>query len=182
MTVKTLDTIEIVSESNFLFDTNIWFELLAACFESRDEITGKVSKLLEKILEAEATIHIPSAVMSELFNRYLRNEYEKNALINGGLDKYHYKRDFRGSNVGKEKQHFFIHQMLNFLEEFGVEKVSDNFAEIETRNILELERKKYDFNDSLLVRICEINSYTFVTNDKDFRSYEDLDFTVLHVK
>lgn len=110
----TINSIKLDSSKAFLFDTNIWMPLLGEeMFESN--LGGKTSLFLENLVENDCQIVIPSTVLSELFNRYMHNCYEEEAIKNGGTKNYKYKIDFRPSKIGKERKDFFIMQMLDFL-------------------------------------------------------------------
>lgn len=181
MNKMEINKVLITNQMVFLFDTNIWIQLMSSCFKFSDneKISGKISSLFEKIVQEEAKIVMPSTVVSELFNRFMHNEHELLALKKGGIQNYSYKRDFRPSKEGIDRKIFFIKQLKNYFEEFNINKVSDCFELINDSDIFEEDRAEYDFNDSLLIRLCETKEYIFVSADNDCKNYKDVNFNVI---
>ena len=59
----------------FFFDTNIWFYIYAPMGNHRKDVIKKYSNFLAKLLKNKSKILVSPLLFSELFNAYVRTEF-----------------------------------------------------------------------------------------------------------
>ncbi len=156
------------SDMTFFIDTNIWFCLFYPTGNIPSHIVAIYSKLFLEILKAKSTIIVPNLVLSEFFNRYLKNEHYLLDKLNPGkfVD---YKKDFRGSLEYKNAVITIKNIVENKILKFS-SKVNDSFESIDLNNIL-IAEQDYDFNDLYFLELSTKHNAYIITNDKDFLNY-----------
>ena len=151
----------------FFFDNCIWMFLYCPMGNVNKSKEIAYSSFLESIISSRATIFINSIVLSEFANRYLRLDFELLKKENPSLSNY--KRDY----VGSERYQNIVECINSSIKSIlkVCEKTSDNFNCINIDKVTN-HFKKIDFNDSYNIELSALNRYKFVTDDKDFISYE----------
>ncbi len=159
----------------FLFDNNIWMYLYCPIGGYNDHVSEKYSDFFGKILDVGAKIYVPSIILSEFYNSYVRLDFN----IWRNKEEKDFKRDYRPLDRFKEISEVVINSIESRI--LGIaEKINDSFDEINldqlTKNIGSL-----DFNDSLLVELATKNKLKLVTHDKDFLDANaEIDIVTLH--
>ncbi len=122
------------------------------------------SRLFKLCLSNNINCVVNFLVLSEVFNRTIRLEYNKYL---GAVNKKSHKlpfKSFRDSNDGQDVQTDIYNQIDKILDRFSVrEKV---FTNAELRKFLTVDQ--LDFNDKAVAALCAENKYILATNDKDY--------------
>lgn len=167
----------IQKDDKFIFDSNIWIKLMP----SFNSLTNKkdaeeYSNLLQRILDNGCKIGILNIEISEIFNVFMREQSK--IFFNGTFGNY--KKDYRPTSQFEADKNLILGEIENLIFNIG-EKVNDSFEIIEIDKILDTSRSDYDFNDNYMYRFCEKNKYIFVTHDRDYSNFSDLEVNVISV-
>lgn len=154
-------------ERNVLFDTNVWIYINGDMRPYEQRI---YSNYYASVLSKNNTVITNEFVLSEMFNRLLKIEYE---LFYDDKDMRLFKRRRRSCEF-RDRMEFVRDTCLNVLEECefvslspSKQKISDC---IEDTCIGEL-----DFTNSILVDQCISEDFVFVSHDGDFAN-QNIDF------
>jgi predicted nucleic acid-binding protein len=144
-----------------LVDTNVWMYLFPAPSDPHQRFAGQYSSAFSRLVGARAQPVLDAMVLSEYLNRYCRIEYDGHYKT-----KYAGFKQFRNFTVVAASAESFALRILNFCklhslpaDELDLNQALKDFASGHT-----------DFNDSLLVDICQKRNLKLMTNDGDFRS------------
>lgn len=148
----------------YLFDTNIWLFIYGPVAGNQLWKQQVYSNLLSLILSRNATIYITSLVLAEYVNRVLRIGFEQWKRSNQ-LYRADFKRDYRATNDYKETLEDAIVQVEDILK--ITQRRPDDFNAIDIRFVLDSMEQSSDYNDSYLVKCCEIGDMKFVSDDSD---------------
>ena len=146
-----------------LFDANILLYLFGLNVVSNNQkwAVNAYSRLFGLCLKNGKTLCVDVFVLSEFINRYLRMEYDNYKQSTGNKIDF---KPFRNSPEGiKASQDVDIIVKNKILKVFDV--VGKTF---DKADILAISLDKTDFNDALLVGVCQEHNCIFVTNDADF--------------
>lgn len=159
------------SMDNLFFDNNIWVYLFCPIGNHNKNKQRIYSSFLQSVQQVKATIWINSLVLSEFANVSIKLDYNlwKAEEFPAATNTFNsdYKSAYRKTQRYSDTVMSIctaINQILSFCE-----KSSDNFNCLNHQSILS-SFKNIDFNDSYYLEFCRYSSYTFVTDDKDFRS------------
>ncbi|WP_124949632.1 type II toxin-antitoxin system VapC family toxin [Sulfuriferula thiophila] len=154
-----------VKDRPLLFDTNILLYLFgSANTNSNQSIIQTYSAMFGMCLKMGSRLCVDVLVLSEFINRFLRIQYD-NHLTNARLDKKSLAfKQFRSSAEGMQAAHDIEAVVKDrILKQFQV--VGKQF---DTADIAAISFANTDFNDALLIQICQENSCVLVTHDADF--------------
>lgn len=159
-------------EENFLFDANIWMYLFCPLGNYKPQKIQNYSNFLKRIIIANSTIFLPSIIVSEFFNAYLRLEF--NILKTMEPDAFvDFKRNYRGTERYKETIEYIARIVKSNILRMAI-KINDEFASMEMdalfRNISD-----HDYNDKFLIQLAERNGWKIVTNDADFSYVQNVE-------
>lgn len=157
--IYNLETYKPALGESFLFDTNIWIYLYSPVSNCHYALSDAYNRFMWKCLAQECNIYITSLILSEFYNTLLRREFKNQHCKN-------YKESFRATQEITE-------EAMNIIENSimcKVHKLDDSFVDIDLNDI----KPEYDFNDYYLVKLCQKNNIKIVTNDSDFKQFEDL--------
>ena len=162
----SVDDYSFSSEDVFLFDANVWLYLHGPQLGPRDERSQAYSAILKRILDAGGEIFINLLVISEYINRYHKMEF--GALPKEGRPPWREYRkgphcDVIACNVVED-----LRRILGFcqLDDAALQS-------LRLDDLLALhEQGGWEFNDRVLVQLCRVRSFVFVTHDADFAAAE----------
>jgi len=158
-----------LAKDKFFFDANIWLYLFCPIGDYKKDVIAKYDKFLKKIIESKSSIFISSLILSEIFNRWARLEY--NILKGEEPSKYHdYKRDYRGTEI-YDKQVKDIKMVVEKHIMKVSKRIDDKFSSIPLDKLFE-NMGNYDFNDNYFLTIANLESFKIVTHDSDFASFK----------
>lgn len=151
------------SGEQILVDTNIWLYLFPAPRNPQQQFARQYSAAFSRLVSAKAQPILDPMVMSEYLNRYCRIEWE------GGFRAQYPKfKDFRTSidfgPVVSTAQSFAL-QILKFCH---VHSTSANELDL-NHALTDFASGQLDFNDALIVEICQKRNLRLMTNDADFQ-------------
>jgi predicted nucleic acid-binding protein len=163
-------------QGEFLFDANVWFYILNPPITITKEIKDYF-EFLERIQTAtqkpQPKIVIPSLILSEVINRYLRSVgmkifFEENRT----KESYFNEKKDRYKDVYRQSKQFEIDyenicadiKSYNNITKF----IDDEFASFKQKYILKSPPTGLDFNDFYYWELAKKNNYTIVTHDSDF--------------
>lgn len=173
----------------YLFDANIWLLLLKPPSEL-NSIEFEYSKFMDKISTLQSVqkksnkvefpkIVITSLIISEVYNAYLRNEFNnwkgdkmyeaeltKDREKIENAEKLNLKSDFRKSDEYLESMKIFQSDFLAFEEYMQV--LDDDAENIDVIDIVKHMPANTDFNDYYYYVFAKKKKLAMVTNDKDY--------------
>lgn len=151
------------SGEQVLIDTNIWLYLFPAPGDPKRPFAQQYSSAFGRLISAQARPVLDPLVLSEYLNRYCRIEWE-----GGYKAKYSNFKMFRTSSdflsVGNSAKIFAskilgcCHLHPTSAKELNLKQALTDFAAGEL-----------DFNDALLVAVCQKRGIKLMTNDGDFK-------------
>lgn len=162
-----LNTVDVASVKDrpLLFDTNILLYLFGSANTSSNQSTIQTYSIMFGLcLQMESRLCVDVLVLSEFINRFLRIQYD-NHLTNAQLEKKTLAfKQFRSSAEGI--------QAAQDIESIVKERILKQFQvvgkQFDTVDIVAISFANTDFNDALLIQICQENSCVLVTHDADF--------------
>lgn len=154
---------------NILFDTNVWISIYG------NDPTGEravYSDFYRSAIKNKNSIVTNSLIISELFNRMCKIEYE----LLFGKEEYHLLKERRKSDADYvERVESVRDTCLNVLDDCSFLCREVNAASLGGH--LEAAAKgNLDLTDAALVECCISKDLIFVTHDKDF---EGIDFKLV---
>ncbi|NJN77726.1 MAG: PIN domain-containing protein [Saprospiraceae bacterium] len=163
-------------QGEFLFDANVWFYILNPPIHLSREIEDYFN-FLELIQNSthkpKPKIVIPSLILSEVINRYLRSVGMKTFFEeNPTKEPYPDERKDRYKDVYRSSDQFKIDygnicadiKSYNNITEF----IDDKFGTFKQKHILTSPPAGLDFNDFYYWKLAKERGYTIVTHDRDF--------------
>lgn len=178
MNIFQTTSYEINEGQKFIFDANIWIKLMPSFTNlTSSSYSDEYSGLLQKILDNNCTVGILNIEISEIFNVFIR-EQSKKYFLDKPKHQRSFKKDYRPSLQFEKDKNLILSEIENMIFNIGV-KLDDTFSNLETTKLLDTSRSDYDFNDNYMYRFCEKNGYIFVTHDKDYRNFLDLNIDVI---
>lgn len=162
----------------FIFDSNVWISLMPS-FSNFTQKNNNYSRLLQNILDKNCEIGILNIEISEIFNVFIREnakQYFKETGKNNTNSNY--KKHYRRSDSFINAKNLILEEIKNIELGYGV-KLNDNFNQLADEHIFDKNLNNFDFNDNFICRYCEKYDYIFVTNDRDYKTYSNLNFTVV---
>lgn len=154
-------------ERNILFDTNVWIYINADRNSHEQRI---YSNYYSSVLRMNNTVITNEFVLSEMFNRLLKIEYEifytdKNMRL---------FKERRRSNEFKDRMEFVRDTCLNVLEDCTF--VSSSVSQEDISHCINTScLGDLDFTDTVLVKQCIDENFIFVSHDADF-AHQNIDF------
>lgn len=180
MKITETDKYIVNKGDKFIFDSNIWIELMPLYQNTNNpKIATEYAELLNKIMDEECEIGILAMELSEIYNVCLKKHsrifFKENSL---SAKKENFKRWYRPSPQFEIDKNTIINEIENIITHL-TKKVCDRFCMFDDSEILNKIRSDYDFNDNFIYKFCEKNNYKLVTHDSDYKNYSDLNFEVI---
>lgn len=160
--IKSLNSHKISSSDKFFLDTNIWIYLLN---EKGTTEPVKYSKFLTKLLTQNAKIIINQEVISEVLNRFVKNEYKK-----------HKPLEFKTFRKTQEYRDCYrvicalFNQLIDakVVEFLPIEISLEEFKYYIEENTKDKQKPILDYKDYIFDIFAAKNKLILVTNDGDF--------------
>lgn len=154
-----------LKERSVLLDTNVLlfvFHSLSPSTNITEHVSEKqklYSQAYYNLLKHSIPMAVTVEVLSEFFNRTLRNSYEFYK------SDFPYFKKFRNSEIGKNVQKIAVIGIRNILSRARL------ISTIITNDILleSLEQNSLDFTDMLIYHTCQKENLVLMTDDGDFR-------------
>lgn len=155
--------INTISNRPLLFDTNILLYLFGTNVVSSNQqwAVKAYSNFYSTCLKNKHPLFIDISVLSEFINRCLRMEYDVYKKANSTTLSF---KDFRNSAEGVQAS-----QDIDKIIKNQILKTFDIIGKLFSKNdIIAMKLINTDFNDALLVDVCQAHNCILVTNDADF--------------
>lgn len=153
------------SERDLLFfDTNIWFFIYGPQTSSDEKRQRIYSNAFRNIISHGSKIYIDVLVLAEFINRMSRFHYDLWCEENQLTPSY---KEFRSMNCFKP----IVSEIEQAAQMILTDAISieTGFSRMNTLNLLKtFQEGKQDFNDLIIVNICQSKRYKLVTDDSDF--------------
>lgn len=147
-----------------LIDANIWLYLQPPASKPQSKFSASYSTALKKLLEAQAEPIIETLILSEYINRYFRMEYD--AIWRKEYERF---KDFRLSKDFLSIARSAVAEVRHILTLASIEDTT--LITMNLEHILDGTLSgTYDFNDGVLIELCRLNGWKFLTNDGDMTS------------
>lgn len=157
----------IEKNNKFFFDTNVLIGLFYPI--DFDGNYNNYVDLYEKIKNKKCKMIISSIQISEFINRCIRMQFRLFEKEQKPRERMNFKRDYRNTEDYKENMAAILDIIKsNIMNDF--EFIDDSFSKMKTEKIFRYGFS-YDFNDSLLIEIAEMQNAIIVTNDSDFGNF-----------
>ncbi len=148
------------------FDTNVWFYIYGPQGAPNDPKSRAYSNALASAIQANSQILTDVLVISEFINRFARVEHQ--TLFRTGQAPQDFKQ-FRNSQVFPPIAQAITAAVRNILK-FAT-RLESGFSSVDINALLtEFEITPNDFNDQIMIRLCQANSMQLVTHDSDFKN------------
>lgn len=162
----------VVSPSGkYFFDTNVWLFINGPMAGSNQFKQKKYSSLLSDILSRGAGLYVTSMVVSEYINSVLRigfrtwiNEDRANRINSD------FKRDYRPTDHYADTLKDAVLQVNDILG--FASKRPDDFHRLDMADLLQRLDMNCDYNDAYIVKCCEQDNLTLVSDDKDLQNVD----------
>ena len=157
--VYNCDSYNIKQGDKFFFDANIWIKLLSP---KANEIARKIQNFFKRINDKKCSIYICPELVSEIFNRLVRNKMDSSVVASRGY------KDFRKSKMCREWIQDFSDQFSQLLNNRNVVFINLEIDGSEMLKYFQTKANLLDFKDFIYESLCKSNDLILVTNDYDF--------------
>jgi predicted nucleic acid-binding protein len=148
------------------FDTNIWLYINGLQGAPNNPNSYIYSNALANALQAKSDILTDVLVVSEFINRFARIEHQ--ILVRIGAAPQDFKQ-FRNSNSFQPIAQT-IGDAVRKIIKFAT-RLESGFSSVDIHTLLtEFENSPNDFNDQILIRLCQVHGLQLVTHDSDFKN------------
>jgi len=159
----TANNLTAVKDRHLFFDTNVLLYLFGGGY-AQPKIVNAYTKIFRQCLTMKNTLCVDTLVLSEFINRCLRMEYDAYLQakgINKGVMSF---KKFRSTPEGvgfSEGIELTVKDTI--LRHFTMVGKDFNHSDICSINLANA-----DFNDELIIQICQEHKCVLVTHDADF--------------
>jgi predicted nucleic acid-binding protein len=153
-------------QDRLFFDTNVWFFIYGPQTQSNERRQRIYSNAFRDIISHRSRIFIDVLVLAEFVNRMARFYFDLWCEENQLAPEY---KEFRSMNEFKP----IASEIEQAAQMILVDStpLESGFSRIDISALLrDFEKGQQDFNDLVIVKICQANHLTLVTDDSDFRS------------
>lgn len=171
-----IDTYTPLKDDKFLFDANIWLYLYCPTGNCKQNIKGKYDNFFKKVIQAKSSIVISALILSEIFNRWVRLDFEilKKSKPLKNID---FKKHFRNTQNYKNSV-----SMIKIVVRSQIMKIAnridDKFSNISLDKLFE-EIEISDFNDNYFLTMANLEGFKIVTDDSDFAFSRKIPVSIL---
>ncbi len=154
-----------------MFDTNVWILLFGPVAGAELKKQKQYSSLLREISSRGASIYITSLIVSEYINTVLRlgfKQWKREDKI--GRINADFKQDYRNTEHYKSTLEEAVAQ-INVILSCTIRR-PDDFHRININSMLDKLNCNCDYNDAYIVKCCEQDHLTLVSNDHDFAAVD----------
>lgn len=163
---NTLDvtSYNFTQNDELLLDTNVWLFVYGPQ-KPRNPKVETYSQALAKILDAQCSIYIDVLIVSEFINAYARLKWQ---LVAPHIKVF---KVFRKSEEFKAVAQDIAADVRRVLKHCS--RVENGFETSEIEGLMtEYAAGEYDFNDQIIVELCQRKGFKLVTDDGDFAGQE----------
>ena len=162
--ISDIESHTFTGEDRLLFDTNVWLYLYGPVSAARPTETRIYSKSLRDIRQAGSSVYLTPLILCEFINAFARIEYERTRANDRSVTDF---KSYRNSALFRhvaEEIAWSATRVLNIADrcQFSFER-----ADVGSM-LVHFAKEQADFNDQVLVAVCEENALTLVTHDADF--------------
>jgi predicted nucleic acid-binding protein len=158
-----IQTYSFSDQDHLLIDANVWLSVYGPQADAKDWRTSMYSAALKRIIAADCTVFSDVLIISEFVNRYSRLESRLRGIHPDSF------KTFRQSAKFKLTAKAIAEDLRRILEH--CRPIESGFDQMDLDACLDrYENECPDFNDMVLVEICQRNQLKLVTHDSDFRS------------
>jgi len=162
-----------VRSQAYFFDANVWIYYMQNIYalNSLEQLyVDFFDEVINSRIDPNPTILMPTILLSEIVNTYLRQVAMKDYIQANGINtSIDYKRDYRPTT-------HFQHAYAQVLDDvFAFEDMFENVNNstlVANSKFIKSNTNSIDFNDSAYYHYCleysKKKPVTFLTNDKDF--------------
>jgi len=162
--VCNLSTYTFFEGEKILIDTNIWIYLFPPPGNTQANYVRNYSKAFQRLIKAKASPVLDSIILSEYLNSYCRIEWEGSYKTAYPVFKnFRKSKDFTGVSATASA---FARQIVRLCT---THETAANELDLHW-SIKCFESGLLDFNDAILIDICQKRGLKLLTNDADFRS------------
>ncbi len=154
------------SSDALILDTNVWFCLYYSFDPAPDWVVKRYSAAYKRMLTVGVNLFVNLQIISEFINRYARLEHMR---LRPSETARQYKA-FRDSADFLPVAQDIAIATREILQQ--CQRIDDGFAACNVDAMInDFETGATDFNDQIIVNICQAGGYRLVTNDRDFKCY-----------
>lgn len=165
-----------LKSDNFFFDANIWMYLYCPLGSYGKDKPAKYSGFLKKVLEVKSSIFISSLVLSEVFNAWIKLDY--NILKDKDKSKYaDFKKNYRNTELYRNQTSIIKTVVTKHILNIA-KRTDDKFKSISLDELFK-EIGVSDFNDNYYLTMANCENFKIVTNDYDFASLKEESVPIL---
>lgn len=143
----------------YFLDANIWILRLDPPL-GLQRYEEQYLSFFDQLIDNDCRIIVCPVLISEVFNTYLRLEFDQIRRTNAG---FNYKRDYRPCQDFRNRFQTFKTELAGY-EPF-MQFISDDYDPI--LNLQQMQEQD-DFNDFYYANLCGSRNYPIVTHDSDF--------------
>jgi predicted nucleic acid-binding protein len=147
-----------------LIDTNIWIYLFPPPCNTQSSFVKNYSYGFQRLIKASAKPVLDSAILSEYLNTYSRIEWEGSFKMT-----YPVFKKFRRSNDFSSVSSTAAAFAKKIVKLCDTHETSANELDL-LQAINSFESGSIDFNDAILVDVCQKHGFKLMTNDGDFET------------
>lgn len=153
-------------KDNLFFDANIWLYLYGPQGNPSDSTAQAYSRSLARAMQAKSRIWVDVLIISEFINRFARIEYDIQYPNKSQRPSF---KQFRNNfPVFQPIAQAIVGAVRNIFK--FTARIESGFATADMNALLsEFETTPSDFNDQMLIGLCNSHSLQLVTHDFDFK-------------
>ena len=151
-------------EEKYLLDTNVCIYVQWPFPNPHSQFTRNYSRLLKNILDDGGKIILSPPVIMEFSNAFLQIEFKHHKQQGAAPSNFKAYRQTALFESSASRLHSALETLLDFSEYQSLDCAKDEYKTF-CSTMLE---KNWDYNDSIIVDICQKKGFVLVTHDGDF--------------
>jgi predicted nucleic acid-binding protein len=167
-----------VSSQTYFIDANVWIYYLQSVSQLKHHekiYTTFLDDIITSSLDPQPMVLMPTILLSEIINTYLRKIAMKEFISLNGITSYlDFKNDYRPTSHFKTSYSQILDDILSYDDLF---EPVNNGSLFQSTNFIKNNTSNLDFNDTAYYHYCieysKNSKITIVTNDSDF-AVEDI--------
>jgi predicted nucleic acid-binding protein len=164
-----------VEPIKYFIDANVWIYAMQnpnSLKHWENKYANFFFDIIDSDLDPQPKIILPSLLISEIINTYLRqialSEYKRDNGISA-IDKFDFKRNYRTTQHYKDNLEQICDDILGYKS--SIDFVSDDLMVKNPEIILNVPSSNFDYNDYIYYCMCQnigaTTSLAMITNDSD---------------
>lgn len=148
-----------------LFDANIWLYIYGPQGNPNDPKISTYSRAFNNAIKANSHLLVDVLIVSEFINRFARMEYYIYYPTKAPRPEF---KQYRNSPAFIPVAKAIIDALRKILK--YASRIDNNFSGVDIDALMnEYENGGHDFNDQILIRLCQSHNLKLVTHDSDFK-------------